>query len=61
MQKCYQNEVQLSLKNKPKSHRVYSRNNLLKVKNRAYVINLDELGIGTHWIALYVNANNIRN
>ena len=29
---------------------------LIKIKNGAYVINLDEYSdIGTHWIALYVN------
>ena len=35
---------------------VYSRDNLSnKIKDGAYVINLDEHSdIGTHWIALYV-------
>ena len=29
--------------------------NLKKIKNKAYVINLDEYAdVGTHWIALYV-------
>ena len=38
---------------------VYSRNNLPKIKDGAYVINLDEFkSVGTHWIALYVNGNN---
>ena len=51
-QKYYQNE--------PKFNCVYSRNNLPKIKDRAYVINLDESkSIGTHWIALYVNGNNV--
>ena len=37
---------------------VYSRNNLLKINDKTYVINLDEYkSIGTHWIALYVNGN----
>ena len=37
---------------------VYSRDNLTKIKDRAYVINLDEYSdIGTHWIALYVQNN----
>ena len=32
----------------------------LKIKDGAYVINLDEYkSIGTHWIALYVNGDNI--
>ena len=31
-----------------------------RIKNGAYLINLDEYkSIGAHWIALYVNANNI--
>ena len=36
---------------------VYSRDNLPnKIKDGAYVMNLDEYSdIGTHWIALYVN------
>ena len=38
---------------------VYSRNNWPKIKDEAYVINLDEYkSIGTHWIFLYVNGNN---
>ena len=52
MQKCYQNE--------PKFNGVYSRNNLSKIKNGVYIINLDEYEpIETHWIALYVNAKNV--
>ena len=52
MQKCYQN--------KPKFNGVYSRNNLSKIKNGAYITNLDEYEpIETHWIALYVNAKNV--
>ena len=39
---------------------VYARNNLPKIKDRAYVINLDELkSIGLHSIALYKNAKNV--
>ena len=45
--------------NEPKFNDVYSRNNLLKIKDGAYVINLDEFkSIGTHWRAFYVNAEN---
>ena len=34
--------------------------NLPKIKDGAYVINLDEFkSIETHWIALYVNAENV--
>ena len=46
--------------NEPKFNGVYSRNNLFKIKDGAYIINLDEYeSIGTHWIALYVNAKNV--
>ena len=40
---------------------VYSRDNLrIKIKNGAYVINLDEYAdVGTHWIALYVKNNKL--
>ena len=52
IQKCYQNE--------PGFNGAYSRDNLPdKIKNGAYVINLDKYSdIGTHWIALYA-LNNI--
>ena len=39
---------------------VYSRNNLPKIKDQAYIINLDEFkSTGTHWIVLHVNHNNV--
>ena len=41
--------------------RVYSKDNISnKIKDGAYVINLDDeySDIGTYWIALYVNAKN---
>ena len=51
IQKCYQNE--------PKFSGVYSRNNLSRIKDEAFVISFDEFkSIGTHCIALYVNGNN---
>ena len=53
-------EIQKYYQKEPKFNGVYSRNNLPKIKDGTYVINLDEFkSIGTHWIALYVNANNI--
>ena len=53
-------EIQKYYQNEPKFNGAYSRNNLPKIKDRAYVINLDEYEpIGTHWIVLYVNGNNI--
>ena len=54
-------EVQRYHQNEPKLNGVYSRNNLPKLKDSAYVINLDEYEtIRTHWIALSVNGNNRR-
>ena len=52
-QKYYQNE--------PSFNGVFSRNNLpKKIKDWAYVINLDEYAdVGTHWIALFCNRNEI--
>ena len=48
------------LSNEPKFNGVYSRNNLPKIKDGACVINLYHYElIGTHWIALYVNVNNV--
>ena len=53
-------EIQKYYQKEPKFNVVYSRNNLPKIKNGTYVIHLDEYeSIGPHWIALYVNANNI--
>ena len=46
--------------NEPKFNGIYSRNNLPKKKEWAYIINLDEYeSIETHWIALCVNDNNV--
>ena len=60
IQTYYQNDAQLSSKYQPKFNDVYSRNNLPKIKNGAYVINLDEYkSIEAHWIALYINDYNI--
>ena len=53
IQKFYQNEARFNS--------VYSRNYLpKKIKGGAYVINLDEYAdVGTHWIALFCNRNEI--
>ena len=53
MQAYYQNESRFI--------GAYSRDNLpYKIKNGAYVINLDEYSdTGTHWIALYVNNKTV--
>ena len=49
-------EIQKYYHNEPRFNVVYSRDNLpKKIKDRAYVINLNEYAdVGTHWIALYV-------
>ena len=48
-------EIQKHYQNEPRFNGVYSRDNLTKIKDRAYVINLNEYSdIGTHWVALYV-------
>ena len=53
-------EIQKYYQNDSKLNGVYSSNNLPKIKDGAYAINLDEYkSIGTRWIALYVNTNNI--
>ena len=60
IQNYYQNDEQLGLKNKLKFNGVYSTNNLPKTKDETCVINLDDYkSIGTHWMALYVNNNDI--
>ena len=53
IQKYYQNELRFN--------GVYSRDNLPdKIKDEAYIINLDEYSdIGTHWVALYVQNNDV--
>ena len=55
-------QIQKYYKNEPRFNGVYSRDNLTKIKDEAYVINLDEYShIGTHWVSLYVNNNNNNN
>ena len=55
-------EIQKYYQNKPKFNGVYSINNLSKIKDVAYIIKLDEYElIRTGWIALYVNAENVKN
>ena len=54
-------EIQKYYQNKSKFDEVFSRDNLPnKIKDGAYVINLDEYSdIGTHWISLYVKNTDI--
>ena len=51
IQKYYQNESKLN--------GVYSRNNLSKTKDGAFIKNLEYESIATHWVVLYVNDNNL--
>ena len=53
-------QIQKHYQNVPKFCGVYSRKKLLILKDWAYVTNLDDYkSIGTHWIAFYVNGDNI--
>ena len=54
-------EIQKYYENESRFNGVYSRDNLPnKIKDGAYVINLDEhADVGTHWIALFCNKNKI--
>ena len=53
-------EVQKYYQNEPRFNGVFSKDNLPKIKDEAYVISLDEYSdIGTHWIALYASNNNV--
>ena len=48
-------EIQKYYENEPKFNGVYSRNNLSKIKDRAYIINCDEYeSMGTHWVDLMI-------
>ena len=52
IEKHYQNEL--------KCNGVYSINNLPTIKDGSYIINFDKLkSIGTHWIPLHVNNDNV--
>ena len=54
-------EIQTYYQNQPRFNGVYSRDNLPdKIKEVAYVINLDEYSdTGTHWIALCANTKTV--
>ena len=53
-------EIQKYYQNEPRFNGVYSRDNLSRIKDRAYVINLDEYSdIGNRWVALYINNNDV--
>ena len=53
-------EIQKYYQNKPEFNGVYSRDNLPKIKDGAYVINLDEYSdIETHWMTSYKQNNDV--
>ena len=53
-------EIEKYYQNEPRFNGVYSRDNLPKIEDGTYVINLDEYSdIGTHWVALWVNNNDV--
>ena len=53
-------EIKKYYQNKPRFNGVSSRDNVPKIKDGTYVINLEEYSdIGTHQIALYVLNNNV--
>ena len=52
-------EIQKNYQNETRFNGVCSRDNLPKIKDGAYIVNLDEYtDIGTPWVALYVQNNN---
>ena len=52
IQKCYQNE--------PRFNDVYSWDNLQKIRDGAYIINIDEYSdIETHWVTLDKQNNDV--
>ena len=52
--------IQKYYENEPRFNGVYSRNNLPKIRDWAYVTNLGKhKSKGAHWKALYVNGNNV--
>ena len=53
-------EIPKYYQNEPRFNGVYSRDNLPKIKDGTYIINLDEYSdIGTYWVAFYVQNNNV--
>ena len=53
-------EIQKKYQNGTRFNGVYSRDNLPKIKDGAYLVNLDEYSdLGTHWVALYANNDDV--
>ena len=51
-------EIQKYYQNEPNCNGLYSRDNLQKIKDGTYMINLEYESIETHWIAVYMNGGN---
>ena len=53
-------EIQKYYQNEPRFNGFYSRDNLPKQEDGAYLINLDDYSdIGNHWVAFYVRNNDV--
>ena len=53
-------EITEYFKDKKRFNGIYSRNNLLKLKKGAYVINLDHIkNTGTHWVVIFVQEDEV--
>ena len=53
-------EIQKYYQNEPRFNAIYSRDDLSRIKDEAYISDLDEyFDIGTYWIALYVQHNDV--
>ena len=53
-------EIQKYYQNEPRFNGACSRDNSTKIKDGAYIVNLDKLSnIVTHWVALYVHNNDV--
>ena len=53
-------EIQKNYQNEPRFNGVFSRDNLPKIKDGAYKINLDEYSdVGTHWVTAHVNNDDV--
>ena len=53
-------EIQKYYQNEPRFNGVYSRDNLPKMKDGAYIVNLDKFSdVGTPWVALYANNDGV--
>ena len=53
-------EIQKYYQNKPRFNGIYSRDDLQKIKDGTYIMNLNEYSnIGIYWVALYIQNNDV--